>query len=176
MMENINVVIRQETPADFPAVYSVNTSAFNRNEEATLVDRLRGSKSFIPQLSLVATIDNKVVGYILFTRVNIIGNGHNEEGLALAPVAVFPEWQRKGIGSKLVNSGIEAAKKLEYKSVVVLGHEQYYPRFGFKPTNRWGIKPPFHVSDNLFMGLELVENALSDVQGTVVYSKEFQLR
>lgn len=175
MMENINVIIRQETPADYPVVYDVNTSAFKRKEEATLVDRLRGGSSFIPQLSLVATVDGKVVGYILFTKVNIVGNGHHEEGLALAPVAVFPEWQRKSIGSKLVITGLQIAKDLGYKSVMVLGHEHYYPRFGFRPTNRWGIKPPFHVSESLFMGLELVENALANVQGTVVYSKEFEL-
>ena len=172
-MEDINIVVRQENPGDYPSVYNVNTSAFKRNDEALLVDRLRGSSSFIPELSLVAVMDGKVVGYILFTKITIVGNKHNYEGLALAPVSVIPEWQGKGVGSKLVYTGIDIAKTLDYKSVMVLGHEHYYPRFGFKPTNKWGIKAPFNVSDNLFMGLELVENALSDAQGTVIYSKEF---
>lgn len=174
-MKDTNIVVRQETPIDYPSVYNINIAAFKHGEEAKLVDRLRSSSTFIPELSLVACVDNNVVGYILFTKINIVGNGDNRESLALAPVSVLPEWQKRGIGSILINRGLELAKELGYKSVIVLGHEDYYPRFGFSPTNKWGIKPPFNIPEKLFFGLELEENAFANLDGTVVYSKEFEL-
>jgi len=172
--ENLMVEIRQEEANDFPAVYDVNSKAFKRKVEARLVDRLRLSRAFIPDLSLVAIIDSKVVGYILFTEIIIVDGEREEISLALAPMAVIPEMQRHGIGKQLIHYGFSRAKEMGYKSVIVLGHAEYYPKHGFVPTSRWQIKPPYNVPTNSFMGIELVENGLSGVKGTVKYSKEFE--
>ncbi|NDV93685.1 N-acetyltransferase [Dysgonomonas sp. 521] len=172
-MNNKEFEIRQEIANDYPAVYALNSAAFGRKDEARLTDRLRSSDAFIPELSLVATIDNKVVGYILFTKINIVEGNITVSGLALAPMAVSPDMQKQGIGSQLIYSGLDKAKMLGYKSVVVLGHESYYPRFGFVPTTKWGIKAPFNVPTNVFMGLELVEDGLKGITGTVIFAKEF---
>lgn len=174
-MEEYDIIVRQEMPTDYPSVYNINIAAFKGNEEAKLVDRLRSSNSFIPELSRVAIVDGTIVGYILFTKINIVGKDCNEDSLALAPVAVRPDWQRRGIGSKLIREGLELATQMNYKSVVVLGHADYYPRFGFIPTNKWGIKPPFEIAAQLFMGLELQKNAFANLEGTVIYSKEFNI-
>lgn len=170
----MQVVIREETPADVPVVYELNKAAFDQELEAHLVDLLRHSEAFIPGLSLVATLDDQVVGHILFTRIRIKDPQGNEfESLALAPMAVAPKLQNKGIGGQLINSGLAKARTLGYTSVIVLGHEHYYPRFGFAPANRWNILPPFEVPENVFMAIELVEGGLKGVSGTVEYPKEF---
>jgi len=171
--KNLVVEIRQEEPGDFPAVYDLNTKAFKRKDEARLVDRLRLSDAFVHGLSLVAIVKNRVVGHILFSRINIENDNHKHESLALAPVAVIPEMQNKGIGNMLIHCGLNKAKELGFKSVVVLGHPDYYPRYGFVPASEWGIRPPFNAPENAFMGLELVENGLKNVTGTVRFSKEF---
>lgn len=128
---------------------------------------------FVPELSLVAELDGKIVGHIMLTRL-LIENGKNKyDSLALAPVSVIPEYQNKGIGSKLINESLKIAKEIGFNSVIVLGHEKYYPRFGFKPASVWGIKAPFEVPDESFMALELEVRGLDDVTGNVVYSQEF---
>lgn len=174
-MENkqFNVEIKEETAGDFPAVYNVHSTAFGRKEEARLTDRLRLSNAYIPQLSLVAILEGKVVGHIMFTKIDIINDENIIQSLSLAPMAVIPEMQGKGIGGQLVRYGLTKAKELGYKSVIVLGHKDYYPRFGFVSTQKWQIKPPFNVPANTFMGLELDENSLSNAAGTVKYADEF---
>jgi putative acetyltransferase len=170
----MNLKIRQENKADFIEVYEINTLAFGQENEAKLVNNLRESEAFVPELSLVATIDNKIVGHTLFSRIVIIDNNQNEfESLALAPIAVRPEFQQKGIGGQLIRAGLDKARELNFKSVIVLGHEYYYPKFGFVPTDKWKIKAPFNVPPNRFMGLELVIGGLKNVSGTVKYPKEF---
>lgn len=172
--KNMKVEIRQEEACDFPVVYDINLKAFNRKEEARLADRLRLSDGFIPELSLVAIVENKVVGHILFTKISIMDEDRSQDSLALAPMAVSPGMQRKGIGQQLVRYGLNKARELGYKSVVVLGHTEYYPRFGFVPTSKWGIKPPFNVPANVFMAKELIDGGLSDIKGTVKYAREFE--
>lgn len=169
----MNITVRQETPRDYPTIYEVNCTAFNRRNEARLVDRLRTSDRFIPGLSLVATIEEKIVGHILFTKINIADDKILFESLALAPMAVIPQYQNKGVGSQLIRQGLTKAKELGHKSVMVLGHEDYYPKFGFQPANKWGIKAPFNIPTNAFMAIELINNALEGVNGTVIYSEEF---
>lgn len=171
----MNTKIRQETESDFAAVYDILKTAFDQKDEADLVDLLRLSDAFIPQLSLVATQDNQIVGYILFTKIKIRG-GKNAiyESLALAPVAVSPDWQKQGIGGQLIRAGLEQAKKLGHSSVIVLGHEHYYPKFGFQPARKWQIKAPFEVPTEVFMALELTKNGLAGVTGTVKYDKAFE--
>ncbi len=141
-----------------------------------MVDALRKNIDvFIPELSLVAIIDDQIVGHLLFSKIKIENNNKNEfDSLALAPMAVRPEFQKKGIGGQLIKQGLDIATKLNFKSVIVLGHEHYYPKFGFVATEKWNIKSPFEVPTNVFMGLELVEDGLKNVSGTVKYPKEFE--
>lgn len=167
------IKIRQENKNDYKEVYNVIKTAFKTakesdgNEQDLVVD-LRKSESFIPELSLVAVKDEKIVGYILFTKIKI---GENEE-LALAPLGILPEYQRQGIGSKLVEHGHEIAKKLGYHYSIVLGSEKYYPRFGYIPAIQYEIKAPFEVPSENFMAIKL-NDANKEIKGTVKYAKEF---
>ena len=175
-MINKKIEIRKEIESDYADVYELNKAAFGQESESKLVELLRKSNAFIPELSLVAVINNKIVGHILFTKIIIKDDSGNEfESLALAPMAVKPELQKKGIGGKLIRYGLNKARELGYKSVIVLGHEHYYPKFGFVPAEKWKIKAPFDVPKNVFMGIELVENGLTGVTGTVHYPEEFEM-
>lgn len=166
--------IRQEQQSDFPAVQALLEAAFGQAGEARLVALLRDSDAFVPDLSLVATLYDQIVGHILFSKIIIADDRHNEfESLALAPVAVLPEHQKQGIGGHLIRAGLEKATALGFQSVIVLGHEHYYPKFGFLPAETWQIKPPFEVPANVFMGLELVPGGLRHVSGTVRYPEAF---
>lgn len=175
-MDNVTLIveIRQEEANDFPAIYDLNSKAFKRKVEARLVDRLRLCDAFVPELSLLATVGERRVGYILFTKISIVDEMKETPSLALAPMAVHPEFQRQGVGSQLIRYGFEKARMMGYKSVIVLGHAEYYSKLGFVPTSRWGITPPYNVPASSFMGIELIENGLTGVKGTVRYSKEFE--
>jgi len=165
----MEIIIRKETPNDYSDVYAINKLAFGEEEEAKLVEMLRYSSAFVPELLLVATIYNNVVGHILFTKIKIVDNDQKEyESLALAPMAVKTE-----IGSQLIKKGLDRAREMNFKSVIVLGHENYYPKFGFEPTTKWEITSPYDVLTNVFMGLELVDDGLKNVSGMVQYPKEF---
>lgn len=172
----MKVNIRQENKDDFDAVFEVNKLAFGQDNEADLASCLRHSNAFIPELSLVAISDNKIVGHILFTKIRIIASDKSEtESLALAPMAVRPEFQHQGIGGQLIRCGLDKAKELQYRSVIVLGHEHYYPKFGFMPADKWNIKSPYDVPTNAFMALELVTDGLKNTDGLVKYPKEFEI-
>lgn len=171
------IIIRQEKKDDFNEVFEINHIAFRQDGEAKLVDALRNNaKVFVPELSIVAVDNNKIVGHILFTKINIKDDiGNLNESLALAPMAVRPEFQKKGIGGQLINVGLNKARELNFKSVIVLGHEHYYPKFGFKPADNWNIKAPYDVPSNVFMAIELVSDGLKNISGKVVYPKEFEI-
>jgi len=174
----MNINIRQETEKDYKLSETVVEKAFKNAEytdhkEQILVDKLRKSDVFIPELSLVAESNKEIIGHIMLTKLFIENEDNRYKSLALAPVSVLPEYQNKGVGSKLINQSIKIAKELGFKSVIVLGHDKYYPRFGFKTASIWGIKAPFDVPDEAFMALELEDNSLDDVTGRVVYIKEF---
>ena len=165
------LVIRQEKAKDYEQVYNVIKTAFEKAEhsdgnEQDLVVALRKSDSFIPELSLIAVNENKIIGYILFTKVKI---GDNTE-LALAPLAVLPEYQRKGIGTKLIKEGHRIAKQLNYNYSIVLGSNKYYPRLGYIPASKYNIKAPFDVEDDCFMAIKLNENA-NIISGIVEYDE-----
>ncbi len=170
------IFIRQETQDDFKEIFEINLVAFRQDKEARLVNALRNNQdAFIPELSIVANKNNKIVGHILFTKIKIVqGNQSEMESLALAPMAIRPEFQRIGIGGQLIKSGLEKAKELKYKSVIVLGHKHYYPKFGFVPANKWNIISPYDVPTSHFMAIELVKDGLKNVSGLVKYAKEFE--
>ncbi|CAL1516468.1 GNAT family N-acetyltransferase [Chitinophaga sp. MM2321] len=170
------ILIREENSEDQTAVFQLLNLAFNQAEEAFLVDRLRNSAAFIPSLSLVAVFENKIVGHLLFTKIKIISDGQQATAaLALAPLSVLPEFQKQGIGKQLVEEGLQKATELGYNAVIVLGHEHYYPRFGFLPADQWHIEPPFNVPPQNFMALELVPDVLQRVSGMVEYAPEFNI-
>ena len=165
--------IRQENKNDYEEVYNVIKKAFEVAEhsdgnEHNLVIALRKSNNFIPELSLVAINDNKIVGYILFTKIKI---GKYEE-LALAPLGVLPEYQRQGIGSELIKEGHKIAKKLGYHYSIVLGNEKYYTKFGYVPAIKYEIKSPFDVPSKNFMAIKLNDTDIK-IHGIVEYAKEF---
>lgn len=171
-------LIRQETNADFDGVYEVVKKAFQNaahttHDEQNLVVRLRNSTAFIPELSLVAVVNDKIVGHILFTKIKIQGDKNEYTSLELAPISILPEMQRKGIGGKLILEGHKIALGLGFNSVLLVGYPEYYPRFGYVPASRFGITAPFDVPDEAFMACELIATALSDTKGVVEYPNEF---
>ena len=129
---------------------------------------MRKGEAFIPDLSLVAETDGKIVGHILFTKAKV----KNNIVLALAPLSVLPEYQRQGIGIALIKEGHSIAKTLGYSYSIVLGSENYYPRTGYVPADTFGIHPPFDVPRENFMAYKLDENA-PDIYGTIEYAQEF---
>ncbi len=164
-------MIRPEQPADIEAIGHLNQQAFTTDAEAKLVNALRASAS--PFISLVAEREGTIIGHILFTPVNLTENSAGRQLMGLAPMAVLPAVQRQGIGSQLVTAGITACRKLEYDGIVVLGHPQYYPRFGFVPASLFDVYSNYEVPDEAFMILELTPGRLSDVAGTVQYHPAF---
>lgn len=162
--------IRPETPADIDAVRAVHKAAFPNPTEAGLVDRLRASGK--AKVSLVAEVEGQIVGHILFSPVTISGpTGDVATGLGLAPLAVLPDVQRRGIGSRLTREGLDACRNGGYSFVVVLGHPTYYPRFGFERADPRGIGNEYGA-DEAFMVLELLPGSLP-AEGLAKYAAEF---
>lgn len=171
---NDSIRARAERPSDFAEVHAVNAAAFGQENEAVLVDALRQSPDWVAGLSLVAQAGGALIGHILFSRCVIESPGSGAiTSLALAPLAVQPGWQRRGVGSALVRAGLAAAAAQGFGHVIVLGHPEYYPRFGFAPASRFGIYPPFEVPDEAFMALALRSGALDGVHGVVRYPPAF---
>jgi putative acetyltransferase len=166
----MSIEIRPETEADKAAVFEVNKSAFPTEDEAKLVDALRTSVD--PCVSLVAVDNHNVVGHIMFTPVTL-DSVDNLQLMALAPMAVSPSLQRGGIGTKLVNAGLQRCRELGVGAVAVLGHPEYYPRFGFRPSSQWGIKSEYDVPEDVFMLLELSADYLQPYDGIIRYSAVF---
>ena len=166
------VIIRQEKPEDVEAIRCVNEQAFGQKEEACLVDKLRNRN--VVTLSLVAVQADQIVGHILYSPVAIASEHPSFEAITLAPLAVLPEYQRKGIGSQLVRMSLEQCRRLGHEIVVVVGHPTYYPRFGFVPAKPKGIDCEFEVPEEAFMILELREGALGGRSGTVKFQSEFK--
>jgi putative acetyltransferase len=173
----MNIIITPENSKHFKEVYQLHKIAFSNENEAELVSNLRSSDTFIPGLSIVAIMNNKVVGHILFTKIKIVNKNNDEiESLALAPLSVLPQFQGTGIGGQLITTGLNCAKELGFRSIIVLGHRNYYPKFGFESAQKWNIQSPIKISERAgFMALELVKDGLKDVSGTVKYPKEFDL-
>lgn len=163
--------IRPEKAADLAAIRRVNLSAFAGPAEAELVDRLRQAGGLT--LSLVAVRQGRVVGHIAFSPVTVSGPDQRVSGIGLGPMAVAPQLQRTGIGSSLVAAGLEQLQRLQHPFVVVLGHPEYYPRFGFVPAVRFGIRWEQLVTEEAFLVRELTPGGLVGVSGEVRYRPEF---
>lgn len=171
--ESPTIEVRAEGPEDQAPVFEVNAKAFETELEANLVEALRSNVE--PLISLVAVVENRVVGHILFTPVT--ADQGSEEGtvlMALGPMAVLPEFQSRGIGSRLVEVGLDRCRALGAEAVFVLGHAEYYPRFGFEPAGQYGLRYKSEELDPYFMVLELRAGALESVSGAVHYSPEFE--
>ena len=163
------MIIRPETPADHEAVAQLLTDAFGGPAEARLVDLLRATDDYVPDLTLVADIDGEVVGHIAFSRVRV----GEETALALAPMAVAPTHRRSGVGTALARAALERAADRAEAAVIVLGHPEYYPRFGFVPAGRFGIVPPWpDIPDDAFLALPLPAYTEA-CRGVVVYPPAF---
>lgn len=163
--------IRSELPEDVEAIYSLNQEAFEGTAEANLVNNLRTSNAMT--LSLVAIKNNEIVGHIAFSPVTIESDQTTVNAVGLAPMAVSPGFQRSGIGSQLVEEGLNRIRTAGHDLVIVLGHPEYYPRFGFVPAKKYGIRWEQDVPEEVFMIKELREGALKEVRGTVKFRPEF---
>ncbi|HWT03060.1 MAG TPA: N-acetyltransferase [Pyrinomonadaceae bacterium] len=165
------VTIRAEKAEDIAAIRRVNELAFGQPNEAALVDALRAVAE--PQISLVAVADGEVVGHIFFSPVSIESDEFNSSAMGLGPMAVLPEYQGRGVGSRLVREGLKECGRVGCGVVVVLGHPEYYPRFGFVPASQKGLRCEYPVPDEVFMVTELEPGALRGRRGLVKYRPEF---
>lgn len=162
-------ILRSEKPDDHDAIRAVNLLAFDREDEGQLVDALRMSGD--ARLSLIAEIEGRVVGHILFSILSINTPAGPIAALALAPMAVVPEHQRQGIGSALVREGLRISREQGHRIVIVVGYPEYYPRFGFSTAQADRLRSPY--SGPAFMALALVPGALDAVEGEVRYPSPF---
>lgn len=167
----MSLEIRPETPNDYFAIRSVVTAAFGRAEEARLVSDLRVDNALT--IALVAEVDGQIVGHIAFSPVQIVAPAQTTSALALAPVAVHPEWQGRGVGGELIRAGLAAASDAGHELVVVVGHAEYYPRFGFIAAGPFGIECPYPVPPEVWMVAELIPEAASRQRGLVRYHPAF---
>ena len=165
------VVVRNERTEDHESVRRVNELAFGQPNEADLVDALRANAH--PYISLVATVDDKVIGHIFFSPVTVESEEAAFTAMGLAPMAVLPTHQNQGVGSRLVREGLKECHRLGHDIVVVLGHPNFYPRFGFVPANSKGLRCEYDVPDEVFMVTELKPEALAGRQGLVKYHPAF---
>ena len=169
----MKIQIRPENKNDISTISMINDMAFGQEDEGNLIAKLRKKKNFVKELSLVACMGNEIIGHILFSKITIKNDTEEFESLALAPMSIIPEFQGLGIGSELIKKGLQKATKLGYNSVIVLGHENYYPKFKFTAASQFKITCPFEAPEANFMALELVKGSLDAVSGCVVYPKEF---
>ena len=162
--------MRPETAADVDAVRAVHVAAFPSPLESRLVDALRTAGKAV--ISLVAERDRRIVGHVLFSEVSIARG--SRKGIGLAPVAVLPRAQRRGIGTGLIRAGLTRAAEIGYDFAVVLGEPAYYRRFGFETGSRFGLANDYGV-DEPFMALALRAGGLAGASGVVSYQPEFSL-
>ncbi|MFH1768675.1 MAG: N-acetyltransferase [Candidatus Omnitrophota bacterium] len=166
------ITVRGEKRKDIAVIRDINEKAFGQRQEADIIDKLRDKCSYF--LSLVAEIDGCLVGHILFTPAVIEGeDGSRVEGVGLAPMAVLPQYQKQGVGSALVRAGFTELEKKGCLFVIVLGHAEYYPRFGFEPASRYGIGSQWDVPEDVFMILMFDGTKMEGVKGTAKYRPEF---
>ncbi len=167
------IIVRAEVADDFRAIDVVNLSAFEGEAEAHLVGELRKSDGFIPDLSLVAELNGRIVGHVVLSRVKLKTPGGSSEILALGPMSVVPSQSHRGIGSELIEAAVARAKPLCYSAIVVAGYPEYYRRFGFKPARDWGLSCNLSIPEDALTAMELEDGALSG-GGEVEYPSIFK--
>jgi putative acetyltransferase len=170
------ILIRPEEPRDFAAIREIHQLSFGRENEASLVEKIRDSRGFIPGLSLVAEFEGRVAGHVLFSRVRIRPAEPKlpeEVALALAPLAVHPDFRNKGIGSELVNQGLKTCRQYGHSLVIVVGEQSYYARFGFVPARPKGLEVPFPVPERSFLVAEVIPHPGPGIKGTIQYPPAF---
>ncbi len=166
--------IRPENERDADGIRSVNEEAFGRANEAELVEALRPDSAFIPELSLIAAEGERVLGHCLFTRASVDGQPGECGILALGPIAVLPELQRRGIGAALIEEGLRRAAGLGFRGVILIGHPTYYPRFGFRPAKEFGLTCEFEVPEDVFMALPLAPEGFRGIDGRILFAPPFR--
>lgn len=171
----MDITLRFEKSRDYKDITRINDLAFGQKNEGILIEHLRKNRDFLPELSIVAEKDGIIIGHILFFPIQIKSKDNSYKSVSLAPMAVLPEYQNQGIGGKLIRYGLEKCREKGYQSVIVLGHPEYYPRFGFEKASKWGIRPPFEAPDEAFMAIELIEGGLKGISGVVEYPDEYSL-
>ena len=164
------ITVRDEGPDDIASIRAVIVGAFGQSEEADLVERLRHGSA--ATTSLVAVHVDAIVGHILFSPVTIDGTP-SVRALSLAPLAVAPTHQRRGVGAVLVEAGLARCRRLDVGIVVVLGHPHYYPRFGFQPAHQLGLTCDYDVPSEIFMALDLTPGSLDSMSGVARYHAAF---
>lgn len=166
------IKIREERTEDYQAIRDVNNQAFNQPQEGMIIEKIR--ESGVETLSLVAIIDNKIVGHIFFSPVRIEEQATLKDGMGLAPMAVLPDYQQQGIGSKLIVEGIQRLKLKSVPYIIVLGHKDYYPKFGFETASKYGLKCQWDgVPDEAFMVMILDDKMRPKIYGVAKYRDEF---
>lgn len=168
-----NIKIRQEIPSDRKKIFELIKNTFAQaqhtdGDEHNLVDRLRESTAFIPELSLVAEYNNEIIGHILFSKIKV---GDSVQ-LALAPLSVATKYQKLGIGSNLIQEGHKIAKTMGYEYSILLGYPSYYSKFGYKPAHIFGIKSPFDAPKEFYMAINL-QGKSTNLNAVVQYPQEF---
>jgi putative acetyltransferase len=169
----VTPVVRPEKPEDATAVRDVNLAAFETSVEADLADAMRQTPEYVPELSLVAEIDGRIVGHALFSEVTVEHAEGETTALSLGPIAVLPDYQSKGIGSAMIEAGHKRGREMGYPFVVLIGHPWYYPRFGYTPARQYGLETIWDVSDPVFMVCELQPGALKRAAGKIRYPQPF---
>jgi len=164
---SLAIEIREERSGDLAAIREVNELAFGQPLEANIVDAVRSNGAMLA--SLVAMVDDRIVGHIMYSPVSL----NAVVGAGLGPVAVRPGDQRHGIGSALIKTGNAQLQRAECPFIVVLGHAEFYPRFGFRPASRHGITCEWDVPDDAFMVLVLDAARMEGVSGMARYRQEF---
>lgn len=174
----MQLTIRPEKPTDFLLVFQLIEEAFAKMQysshtEQFIVEKLRKTEAYIPELSLVAEKEEAIVGHIILSKIKIDNGEQQFNGLILGPVSVWPRLHGQGIGGQLIKMAHKVAKALGHKIIVLLGHKDYYPRFGYQLMQDYGIQLPHEASPENCMVIGLTPTALDGVSGTVIYSKPF---
>jgi putative acetyltransferase len=171
----IKMIIRTETSDDYKQVYQLHYEAFgNRDDEAQLVERIRRSEGFVPDLSVVAEVEDTIAGHVLISKASVVDNDKIHQVLVLAPAAVKPDVQKQGIGTKLIVEALQRCKDYGFGLVLLIGPPSYYPRMGFKPAREYGLDlKQFNVPDEVFMVYEVMKGTLGDIKGELIYPEVF---